>query len=80
MKVALLINNQDVKRYSQIAGSLDDDKLSGYVEQAQEIHIQNYLGTKLYDAIQVHILEGTLPAEYELLIDNSECIFFIKKG
>lgn len=70
MKVALLINNQDVKRYSPLVGSLDDDKLSGYVEQAQNIHLENYLGTKLYDAIQVHILKGTLPAEYELLIDK----------
>lgn len=67
---ALLISVDDVKRYSSISGSLDADKVVTYIETAQDIHVQNYLGTDLYDAIQNHIINETLPVDYELLIDN----------
>lgn len=67
---AILITNDEIKRFSPITGNLDDDKLSVYIEMAQEIHVQNYLGSKLYEAIQVHALANTMPADYTLLIDN----------
>lgn len=67
---AILITNEEIKRFSPIKGNLDDDKLSSYIEIAQDIHLQNYLGTKLYDAIQVHAINNTMPAEYDLLIEN----------
>ena len=70
MPKAILITNDDIKRFSPISGNLDDDKLSTYIELAQEIHVQSYLGTKLYDAIQVHALADTMPAPYTLLIDE----------
>ena len=67
---AILITNDEIKRFSPIKGGLDDDKLSSYIEVAQEIHLQNYLGSKLYDAIQVHALADTMPEDYTLLIDK----------
>ena len=65
---AILITNDEIKRYSPIKGNLDDDKLSGYIEIAQDIHLQSYLGSKLYDKIQEYALANALPSEYELLV------------
>lgn len=67
---AILITNEDIKRFSPIKGNLDDDKLSSYIEIAQDIHLQSYLGTKLYDAIQTYALTNTMPTEYDLLIES----------
>jgi hypothetical protein len=67
---AILITNEEIKRFSPIKGNLDDDKLSSYIEVAQDIHLQNYLGTKLYDAIQTYAINDTMPATYDLLIES----------
>jgi len=67
---AILITNEEIKRFSPIKGNLDDDKLSSYIEVAQDIHLQNYLGSKLYDAIQAHAINDTMPANYDLLIES----------
>jgi hypothetical protein len=66
----IILDNESIKRFSPISGSLDDDKLSTYVEVAQDIHLQSYLGTKLYNKIQEHALADTMPTEYTNLIDN----------
>tara|TARA_R110002049_G_scaffold112652_2_gene262281 strand:+ start:168 stop:671 length:504 start_codon:yes stop_codon:yes gene_type:complete len=66
----LILDNDAIKRYSPLSGNLDDDRLSSYVEVAQDIHLQDYLGTKLYDAIQAHALADTMPSDYTNLIDN----------
>jgi len=70
---ALFITIQDLKAKSIISGSTDADKLIHFVEVAQDIHIQNYLGGKLYDKLQALILSGDidLPAnsDYKSLRD-----------
>jgi hypothetical protein len=66
----IILDNESIKRFSPISGSLDDDKLSTYVEVAQDIHLQSYLGTKLYNKIQEHALADTMPTAYTNLIDN----------
>ena len=50
----------ELKRKSIIDGALDTDKLIQFVEVAQDIHIQNFLGTKLYEKLQSLITGGTL--------------------
>ena len=52
MSKALFITMTELKRKSIIDGALDTDKLIQFVEVAQDIHIQNFLGTKLYEKIQ----------------------------
>jgi hypothetical protein len=70
---ALFITIQDLKAKSIISGSTDADKLIHFIEVAQDIHIQNYLGGKLYDKLQALILSGDidLPAnsDYKSLRD-----------
>lgn len=49
---ALFITTDDLRRKSIVGGVVDADKFIQFIEVSQDIHIQNYLGTKLYDKIQ----------------------------
>ena len=69
-EIALFIGAEDLNKYSPLVGNLDADKVMGFIEVAQEIHITNYIGTDLYNALQVYALAGTMPAEYSLLVDS----------
>lgn len=53
---ALFISVVDVKKKSIIGGSVDPDKIVQFVEVAQDTHIQNYLGGKLYNKLQELII------------------------
>jgi hypothetical protein len=57
---ALFITTDDLRRKSIVGGAVDADKFVQFIEVSQDIHIQNYLGTKLYDKIQTIIVEQTL--------------------
>jgi len=71
---ALFISIADLKAKSIIDGNTDADKLIYQIEVAQDMHIQNYLGGKLYDKLQDLILSGDidLPAnsDYKDLRDD----------
>ena len=51
MATVLFINRTDLVRNSIIDGNVDTDKYIQFIKLAQEIHIQNYLGTKMYNAL-----------------------------
>ena len=57
---ALFITLQELKRKSIIDGNVDTDKFIQFIKIAQEIHIQNYLGSKLYDKISADIIADSL--------------------
>jgi len=71
---ALFITVQDLKSRSIISGNTDADKLIHYIEVAQDIHIQNYLGGSLYDKLQALILSGDIDlaanSDYKALRDS----------
>ena len=60
MAEVLLITTTDIKRNSVVSGSVDVDKFIQYLKIAQDIHIQQYLGTDLLVAIQGKIQDGTI--------------------
>lgn len=60
MATALLITRDDLVRSTAIDGTVDTDKYIQFVRIAQDIHIQNYLGTDLLEKIQSLITAGTL--------------------
>lgn len=71
---ALFISVAELKKKSFIDGNVDSDKIVQYIEIAQDIHIQNYLGGTLYKKIQSIIVGGTIDdpenANYKsLLVD-----------
>lgn len=68
MATALFITPKDLKQNSLIDGNVDVDKFIQFIKIAQQIHVQNYLGTALYDKISQDILDGNLTGDYLTLV------------
>ena len=68
MATALFISRTDLVKNTIIDGNVDTDLFIQYVKISQEIHIQNYLGSKLYDKISADIIAGTLTGDYLTLV------------
>ena len=70
MPTALFIGDKELVRNTIIDGSVDINKYKQYIKIAQQIHLQNYLGTKLYDKISNDIIAGTLTGDYLTLVNK----------
>jgi len=70
MATALFITRTDLVRNSILDGNVDTDKFIQFIKIAQEIHVKNYLGSKLYDKISADILAGTLLGDYLDLVNT----------
>jgi len=57
MATVLFITQKDLKENSILTGSVDPDKFKQCLKIAQEIHVQNYLGTRLYERL-INYVEG----------------------
>ena len=68
MSKALLINREDLVRFTPLSGNIDFDKVIQYVEIAQDIHVHELLGGNLYKKLQADILANTLTGDYETLM------------
>ena len=55
MAQALLISRKDIVKFTAMNGNVDTDKFIQFVKIAQDIHIQNYLGTDLLEKIESDI-------------------------
>ena len=60
MAEALLIGVKDVVKYTSVNANTDNDKIIQYIKIAQDIHLQNVIGTKLLNKIKADIIELTL--------------------
>lgn len=71
---ALFVTIKDIKQKSIIGGTVDPEKIVQFVEVAQDTHIQNYLGGKLYNKMQDLILNDTIDdaanANYKTLLET----------
>ena len=70
MATALFITREDLVRNSIIDGNVDYDKIIQFVKVAQEIDVQNILGTDLYNRISADIIAGTLANDYLSLVTD----------
>ena len=68
MAEAILITRKDVVKFTAMNGNVDTDKFIQYIKIAQDIHVQNYLGTDLLQAIQAKIIAGNLTGDYLSLV------------
>lgn len=70
MATTLFITPKDLKSNSILNGNVDTDLFINFIKIAQQMHVQNYLGTKLYDSITTKITTSTLTGDYlDLVID-----------
>lgn len=70
MATALFISRTDLVKNSIIDGNTDTDKFIQFIKIAQEIEIQNFLGTDLYNRISQDIIAGTLTGDYLNLVND----------
>lgn len=70
MAEALLITRDDIVRYTALNANTDVDKIIQFVKIAQDIHMQNYMGTKLLNKIKADIIANTLSGNYLSLTVN----------
>jgi hypothetical protein len=70
MAEALLITRNDVVKFTAMNGNVDTDNFIQYVKIAQDIHIQNYLGTDLLEKIKADIVATTLSGDYLTLVET----------
>ena len=70
MATALFISRTDLVKNSIIDGNTDTDKYIQFIRIAQEIEVQNYLGTDLYNKISADIIAGTLTGNYLNLVND----------
>lgn len=69
MATALFVTRDDIVKFTALNGNLDTDKFVQWVKVAQDIHIQNYLGTKLFNKINNDIVANTLANPYLMLLN-----------
>ena len=70
MATALFISTADIKKNTILNGNVDEDKFLHVIKISQEIHIQNYLGTKLYDRLQAGMIAADLTPDEDTLLDD----------
>lgn len=70
MAQALFITTKDIKQFTAIGGNVDVDKFIQWVKVAQDIDIQGYLGTELFNRINNDIVNDTLTGDYLTLVNK----------
>jgi len=72
MATVLFINRTDLVRNSIIDGNVDTDKYIQFIKLAQEIHIQNYMGTKMYEGLTAAMpnIDQPVNARWKNLLDD----------
>jgi len=70
MATTLFITPIDLKSNTILNGNVDTDLFIQFIKIAQQMHVQNYLGTKLYDAIGIKIANSTLTGSYLSLVTD----------
>jgi hypothetical protein len=70
MATTLFITTAELKRNTILSGSIDTNKFIQYIKIAQDIHIQNYLGSKLYNRLIEGITNTDLNASETILLND----------
>ena len=72
MSKALFVTRHDISVFTAANGNIDSDKILPFINIAQDIHIQNYLGTELYNKLQGDITANpqTLSGNYLTLVNT----------
>jgi hypothetical protein len=69
MATALLISRDEIIKFTALNGNIDTDNFVQWIKLAQDIHIQSYLGTKLFTKINNDLVANTLAGNYLMLLN-----------
>jgi len=70
MAQALFITRNDLIKYTALAGNIDTDKFLQFIKISQDLHIQNYLGSDLFNKISQDIIDNNLTGDYLTLVNT----------
>ena len=70
MSEILLLDTNYLKRITQLNGQVQEDQLQSAIISAQDIHLQQWLGSDLLDAIKTKAQAGTLSGGYDTLVNT----------
>jgi len=70
MAQALFVTRDELVKFTALNGNIDTDNFIQWVKVAQDIHIQSYLGTRLFKKINDDIVAGTLSGNYLMLLNT----------
>ena len=73
MAEALLISRNDIVKFTALNGNIDTDSFIQWIKVAQDIHIQNYLGTNLLEKLQLDVtkLVTKVPVGIQVIAQGS---------
>jgi hypothetical protein len=69
MAQALFVDRNEIVKFTALNGNIDQDKFIQFCKIAQDIHIQQYLGTRLFKKINDGIVNNNLVDPYLALKD-----------
>ena len=70
MAYVVFISEQRLKKITAIHDNVEPDDLTPFVVQAQDIYVQDILGTKFFNSLKDAIVGATLTTAETTLIDN----------
>jgi hypothetical protein len=70
MANALFITREEIVKFTALNGNIDSDKFIQFIKIAQDTHIYNYLGSRLFKKISDDIVAGTLAGNYVTLLND----------
>ena len=69
-KQVLLVSEQRLKQWTNLDDNVRLNEITPNILQAQDIYIQNLIGTKLYDRLKAGVIAGDLTANEDLLLND----------
>ncbi len=70
MAQILFVSPADVIKRTGINGNVDRDQMIQFIKIAQDIHIQQILGTRLFDKFKADIAADNVPSNYQSLLED----------
>jgi hypothetical protein len=70
MSYTLFISENRLKRLTAVHANMEPEELTPFVLQAQDIYIQELLGTKFYNNLKTKVLSGTTNSSEQILLNN----------
>lgn len=66
----LLINEDVLKKYTPLTDAVDPNLIRPCIYVAQDMYLQNFLGTNLTNKLKDDVANGTLSGNYEILLNE----------
>ena len=70
MTTVFLLSEAKLRQFTDINDSLDTALVKNAIREAQDIHLQRIIGTKLYDKLLSDVTADTLTGAYETLVND----------